>query len=76
MATGVYLSSHKKKRTALLLCIFTGMFGGHYFYVGRFMRGLLAMFTFNFLFIGWLLDIIKIMRGRLRITTDCHLLIN
>lgn len=22
MATGVYLSSHKKKRTALLLCIF------------------------------------------------------
>lgn len=66
MATGVYLSSHKKKRTALLLCIFTGMFGGHYFYVGRFMRGLLAMFTFNFLFIGWLLDIIKIMRGRLK----------
>lgn len=54
MATGVYLSSHKKKRTALLLCIFTGMFGGHYFYVGR------------FLFIGWLLDIIKIMRGRLK----------
>lgn len=53
MATGVYLSSHKKKRTALLLCIFTGMFGGHYFYVGRFMRGLLAMFTFNFLFIGY-----------------------
>ena len=52
MATGVYLSSHKKKRTALLLCIFTGMFGGHYFYVGRCMRGLLAMFTFNFLFIG------------------------
>lgn len=50
MATGVYLSSHKKKRTALLLCIFTGMFGGHYFYVGRCMRGLLAMFTFNFLF--------------------------
>lgn len=30
------------------------------------MRGLLAMFTFNFLFIGWLLDIIKIMRGRLK----------
>ena len=52
MATGVYLSSHKKKRTALLLCIFTGVFGGNYFYVGRFMRGLLAMFTFNFLFIG------------------------
>ena len=64
MATGVYLSSNKKKRTALLLCIFTGVFGGHYFYVGRFMRGLLAMFTF--LFIGWLLDIIKIMRGRLK----------
>lgn len=42
MATGVYLSSHKKKKTALLLCIFTGVFGGHYFYVGRFMRGLLA----------------------------------
>lgn len=52
MTTGVYLSSHKKKRTALLLCIFTGMFGGHYFYVGRCMRGLL--------------DIIKIMRGRLK----------
>lgn len=52
MATGVYLSSHKKKRTALLLCIFTGMFRGHYFYVGRFMKGLL--------------DIIKIMRGRLK----------
>lgn len=33
MATGVYLSSHKKKRTALLLCIFTGVFGGHYFFL-------------------------------------------
>ena len=39
MANYVSITSDKKKSTALLLCLFLGMFGGHYFYVGRIGHG-------------------------------------
>lgn len=42
------MASHKHKGTALILCILLGMFGAHYFYVGRFGRGLVAMLTMDF----------------------------
>ena len=47
----------------LILCIFLGLFGAHYFYVGRYGRGFLYMFTAGLFVIGWILDIIKIMNG-------------
>lgn len=66
MANYVTMTSDKKKGTALILCILFGIIGVHYFYVGRIGRGFLAMFTFNFFAIGWILDIISIATGKFR----------
>ena len=66
MSQFVTNTSHKSRKTALIICILFGLFGFHYFYVGRTMRGLLAMFTLNFCMIGWILDISKILHGRFR----------
>lgn len=63
MSSYVTVTSDKKKSTALLLCIFLGLFGIHYFYVGRIGRGLIAMFTCNYFGIGWIVDIFKIASG-------------
>ena len=63
MANYVTSTSDKSKTTALILCIFLGFVGAHYFYVGRYGRGFLYMFTAGLFVIGWILDIIKIMNG-------------
>ena len=62
--TFVTPTSHKSKWTAYFLCLFLGILGVHYFYVGRTGRGLLALFTLNFFCIGWILDCRKIRKGR------------
>ena len=64
MSRFVTTTSHYKKSTAFSLCLFLGLFGAHYFYVGRRTRGLLAVVTLNFLFIGWFHDLSTIARGR------------
>lgn len=66
MATGMYFSSNKRKMTAFWICLFTGLFGGHYFYVGRRARGLLALCTLNFFILGWFADLGKILGGRFK----------
>lgn len=66
MSQYVTTTSDKKKGTALILCIFLGLFGAHYFYVGRIGRGFVALITMNFFMIGWILDIIKIATGGFR----------
>ena len=66
MANYVTNTSDKKKGVALFLCIFFGFFGLHYFYVGRWVKGFLFMFTFGFFMIGWFADIIKIALGSFR----------
>ena len=63
MANYVTTTSDKSKTTALLLCIFLGWMDAHYFYVGRIMRGIIALFTFNLFGIGWIYDIVKVARG-------------
>jgi len=45
MSRYVVITSDKKKITALLLCIFLGVFGAHQFYVGKIGKGLLYLFT-------------------------------
>ena len=60
------MASHKHKGTALILCILLGMFGAHYFYVGRFGRGIVAMLTMNFFMVGLLVDIFQIATGNFR----------
>lgn len=57
--------SPKNKSVALLLCIFLGYCGAHYFYAGRFAMGLLYLCTIGMFGIGWLYDIYKICSGRL-----------
>lgn len=66
MANYVTSTSDKSKKVALLLCIFGGVVGLHYFYVGRIGRGILCICTLNFFFIGWVHDIISIALGKFR----------
>ena len=56
-------ASPKSWIAALLLCIFLGGLGAHYFYVGRWGMGLLYLFTLGLFGIGWLVDIIRILAG-------------
>ncbi len=59
-------TSRKSKTIALLLCIFTGMIGGHYFYAGRYGMGILYLLTFGFFGVGWLIDVARIACGGFR----------
>lgn len=63
MANYTTVTSDKSKTTALLLCIFLGFFGIHYFYVGRIGKGILYLFTFGIVGIGWIIDLIVIASG-------------
>lgn len=51
------------KKKLLLVCLFTGVFGGHYFVVGNIKKGLLYMFTAGLAGIGWIADLYKILFG-------------
>lgn len=64
MSTFTTNTSNKSRKTALILCIIGGIFGFHYFYVGRWGRGFFYMITIGCFMIGWFLDIIKILMGR------------
>lgn len=48
---------------AMLLCVFFGYLGAHYFYVGRWGMGLLYLCTGGLCGIGWLADIFRILIG-------------
>ena len=63
MANYTTITSDKSKKTALLCCIFGGFLGIHQFYVGKFGKGLLYLFTAGLLCFGWIVDIIKIAPG-------------
>lgn len=66
MSTFVTSTSNYKKGTAFVLCLLLGIFGAHYFYVGRVGRGIVTLCTFNFFMVGWILDMGTILRGRFR----------
>ena len=57
------VNSDKDKITALVLCIFFGLFGVHHFYVRRTGMGLLYLFTAGLFGMGWLVDVILIAVG-------------
>ena len=62
--TYVTPTSPKSKTVALLLCVFFGLIGAHYYYVGRIGRGILATLTANFLCFGWIIDIFTILSNK------------
>lgn len=66
MSTFTTSTSHKSRGKALKLCIFFGWFGAHYFYVGRYGKGILYLCTVGGFMFGWIYDIIKIKIGRFR----------
>ena len=50
----------KSKSTMFFLWLFTGLFGGHRFYVGKNLSGIVYLFTCGLFFIGWALDFFKL----------------
>ena len=58
--------SSKDKLIALILCVMLGILGIHYFYVGRVGKGMLYLFTYGILGIGWILDIISLASGNFK----------
>ncbi len=73
MSNYVTPTSDKKRKIALLLCIFGGLLGAHYFYVGRIGRGLLAVLTINFCAFGWFADTYKIAMGKFKDNVGMYL---
>ena len=63
MANYTTITSDRSKTTALWCCILGGLFGVHQFYVGKFGKGFLYLFTVGLFGIGWIIDIIKIASG-------------
>ncbi|MCR5213047.1 MAG: TM2 domain-containing protein [Eubacterium sp.] len=55
--------SPKSRTVALVLCIFLGTIGAHYFYAGRVGMGILYIFTCGLFGIGWFVDVIRILMG-------------
>ena len=50
----------KSKSTMFILWLFTGLFGGHRFYVGKNLSGIVYLFTCGLFFIGWGLDFFRL----------------
>jgi hypothetical protein len=61
LANGGYLGRPKNKWIALLLCLFVGAIGGHKFYEGKILMGILYFFTAGFLFVGVVIDFIALL---------------
>lgn len=68
MANYVTSTSDKKRSTARLLCCIglIGIGGLHYFYVGKYGKGLLYFFTLGMFWFGTVGDLIKISTGSFR----------
>ncbi len=66
MGAQMTVTSDKSKWVAFFLCFFFGFLGLHNFYVGKWVWGLIYIFTAGLLGIGWLVDIIRILIGSFR----------
>lgn len=60
----------EERNSILWLCVFGGLFGLHYFYIGRVGKGFLYLFTFGLFGFGWLFDIDSILKGRFETKED------
>jgi uncharacterized RDD family membrane protein YckC len=58
--------SDKSKSTTFLLCYFLGGLGVHRFYLGKLITGILMLLTGGGFAIWWLIDLFRIITGRLK----------
>jgi hypothetical protein len=58
--------SDKSRLAATLLALFTGLFGGHRFYVGKVGSGILQLCTLGGAGIWWMADIVLVASGEFR----------
>ena len=58
--------SSKSRLVALLLWFFLGIFGAHRFYCGRYLLGVVYLLTLGLFGIGWFVDLVLILLGRMR----------
>ena len=59
-------TSPRKRLIAFFICYIFGLFGGHYFYVGRTGKGIAYLCTFGWVGIGWFIDMFVILSGRFK----------
>lgn len=59
-------TSDKNWWTALLLCIFVGIFGAHRFYAGKTGTGVIWLFTLGCVGYGWIIDMVLIVLGKFK----------
>ena len=64
-ATGAALSTRSWLVT-FLLCLFTGIFGGHRFYTGYIVTGLLQLASMGGIYVWWLIDLYMIASNRFK----------
>ncbi len=55
--------SEKRRLTTFILCIYLGLFGIHDMYLGKKLEGTIKLLTFNYIAIGWIIDLLKIISG-------------
>ena len=58
--------SPKSKVATLILAIFLGWLGIHRLYAGRYISGVVYLFTYGVFYCGWILDIILIIMGKFK----------
>ena len=59
----VRVVSTKSRMVTLLLCLFFGILGAHRFYTGKFVSGIIYLFTGGLLMFGWAFDLFMILIG-------------
>jgi hypothetical protein len=63
LADSLLVHAPKRRKTALLLCLFLGWMGAHHYYLGRRSTGRLYMCTCGLLFVGVIVDLVLILTG-------------
>jgi len=49
----------RRRKTAIILCLFLGWIGVHRFYLGRLISGLVYLLTIGRFGVGWLIDLFR-----------------
>ena len=50
----------RNKWVAVFLCLFSGFLGIHCFYEKKYTKGIVYLFTFGMLYVGWITDLVRL----------------